>query len=110
MEDTRLINEKSPNPVGYWGGKPKDPKCVEWKTFQPWQKTEEENWKGSSRREVKDFFARLVVVVVDLVGRPRFFVEAIVSLAIGRVVYLVIGEAVSTETDVAVGFSGLSLW
>ena len=27
-EDTRSIDEKPPNPVGYWGGKPKDPWSV----------------------------------------------------------------------------------
>ena len=43
-----------------------------------------------------------MVVVVDLAGRSHFFVGAAVGLAIGR--------AVSIETDVAVGFSGLSLW
>ena len=51
-----------------------------------------------------------MVVVVDLAGRPRFFVGATVGLVIGGAVGLAIGGAVSTGTDVAVGFSGLSLW
>ena len=48
-------------------------------------------------------------MVVVLVGRPRFFVEAAVGLAIGGAVGLAIGEAVLMGTDIAVGFSGLSL-
>ena len=44
-----------------------------------------------------------------LVGRPRFFVGAAVSLAIGGAVGLAIGGAVLTGTDVAIGFSRLSL-
>ena len=37
---------------------------------------------------------------------PGFFVGAIVGLTVG----LATGGAVSTGADVAVGFSGLSLW
>ena len=69
---------------------------------------EEENRKRSSKREVQDFFARLVVVV--LACRPRFFVGAAMGLAISEAMGLAIGGAVSMGTDVAVGFSGLSLW
>ena len=49
-------------------------------------------------------------MVVDLAGRPRFFVGVAVGLVIGGAVGLAISGAVSTGTDVAVGFFGLSLW
>ena len=48
-------------------------------------------------------------MVVDLVGRPRFFVRAAVGLDIGRAVGLAISRAISIGTDVAVGIFGLSL-
>ena len=49
--------------------------------------------------------------MVDPTGRPRFFVGAVVGLAIGlgRADGLAIGGAVLTGLDVAVGFSGLFL-
>ena len=47
--------------------------------------------------------------MVDLAGRPHFFVGAAVGLGIGGAVGLAVGEAVSTRTDVVVGFSGLFL-
>ena len=61
------------------------------------------------------------MVMVDPIGRPRFFAVdpagrprfgAVVGLAIGLggADGLVIGGTVSTGVDVAVGFSGLSLW
>ena len=54
------------------------------------------------------------LVVVEPTGRPRFrFVGAVgvaVGLAIGGAVSVAIGGAVLTGTDVAVGFSELSLW
>ena len=68
----------------------------------------EKNRKRLSRREILDFFASLVVVV--LIGRPCFFVGAAVSFAINRAVGLAIDGAVSTGTDIAISFSGLSLW
>ena len=69
--------------------------------------SKEKNQKRSSRKEVYDFFARLVVViVVDLAGLLRYFVRAIVDLTIG----LANGGAVLTEKEVAVGFSKLFLW
>ena len=59
------------------------------------------------------------MVVVDPTGRPRFFVKAAVDPA-GRLCFLAvgldgadglaIGGAVLMGVDVAVGFSGLSLW
>ena len=66
----------------------------------------------------------MLVVVVDSTSRPRFFVGvtvdlagrlcfgAIVGFAIGpdRVDGLAIGGAILMGSDVAVGFSGLSLW
>ena len=66
----------------------------------------------------------MVVVVVDPTGWPHFFVEAvmdpagwprfraIVGLAVGlgEADGLAIGGAVLTGREVAVGFSGLSLW
>ena len=50
-----------------------------------------------------------MIVVVDLAGQPYFFVGAIMGLSISRAVGLAIGGVVSTGTDVAVGFSRLSL-
>ena len=47
---------------------------------------------------------------MNLAGWPRFFVGAAVGLGIGRAVGLAIGKAVLIGTDVAVGFSELSLW
>ena len=44
-----------------------------------------------------------------LAGQPRFFVEAAVGLAIGKIVDLAIGGIVSTGTDIAVGFFELFL-
>ena len=51
-----------------------------------------------------------MIVVVDLAGRPRFFIGAAMGLGIGGVVGLAVGGAVLTGTDVAVGFFELSLW
>ena len=48
--------------------------------------------------------------MVDLAGQPRFFVGVAVGLGIGGAVGLAVDRAVSTGTNVAVGFSGLSLW
>ena len=66
------------------------------------------------------------MLVVDLADWPRFFVRAamgsagwpcfrfigisIMGVDLGGVDSLAIGEAVSTGVDVAIGFSGLSLW
>ena len=49
---------------------------------------------------------------MGLAGRPHFFDGAVVGLAVGLVGAdgLAIGRAVLTGADVAVGFSGLSLW
>ena len=70
----------------------------------------------------------LVVVVIDLANRPRFFVGAamdlpgwpyfrfiemfVVELAVslGKADDLAISRAVLMGADVVVGFSGLSLW
>ena len=49
-------------------------------------------------------------MVVDLADRLHFFVRVAMSLDIGGVVDLAIGEAVSIGTDVTVNFSELSLW
>ena len=63
-------------------------------------------------------------MVVDLIGWPRFFVGAVVdpagrprfggvvglAICLGGADGLIIGRAVSTGSDVANGFSGLSLW
>ena len=60
------------------------------------------NRKRLSKREVLDFLACLVVlVVVDLVDQPHLFVEAAVGLAIGR--------AVLTERNITFNFFILSL-
>ena len=50
-----------------------------------------------------------MVVIVDLVGQPHFFVEAAISFAIGGIMGLAIDRAVSTEMDVTISFFGLSL-
>ena len=47
--------------------------------------------------------------MVDLAGRSRFFVGAVIGLCIGGAMGLAVGRAISTGMDVAVGFSGLSL-
>ena len=60
--------------------------------------------------EPTDWLRFFVRAGVGPAGRPRFFVGAIMGLAINRAVGLAIGGAVSTGADVAVGFSGLSLW
>ena len=46
---------------------------------------------------------------MDLIDQPYFFIGAIVGFAIGRTMGLAIGGTVLTETDVAIGFSELSL-
>ena len=62
----------------------------------------EKNRKESSKREVEDFFACLVVVVViNLVGQARFFIGAAIDLAISG--------AISTGREIVIGFSGLFL-
>ena len=70
--------------------------------------------KKSSRRKVLNFFACLLVVM-DLTSWPRFFVGAVIGpiswpLFVGTFVGLAIGRAILTGREVAVGFSGLSLW
>ena len=58
----------------------------------------------------------LFTMVVDLVGRPHFFVRAPVGLIswprffVGAAIGLAIGGAILTGREVVVGFSGLSLW
>ena len=56
---------------------------------------------------------------MDPIGRPRFFVMAAVdptgrprflAIGLGGMNRFAIGRAVSTESDVAVGFSELFLW
>ena len=54
-------------------------------------------------------------MVVNPTGRPRFrFIRmsVVVDMAVGLggVKSLAIGGAVSTEADITIGFSGLSLW
>ena len=51
-----------------------------------------------------------MVVVVDLTDWPRFYIRAAIGLGIDKVVGLAIGGTISTGTDIAVGFFGLSLW
>ena len=46
-----------------------------------------------------------VGTAVDPAGRPRFL-----AVGLGGADGLAIGGAISTGSDVAVGFSGLSLW
>ena len=48
-------------------------------------------------------------MVIDLASRPRFFVGDIMSLGINRAVDLAISKAILIRTNVAIGFSGLSL-
>ena len=49
------------------------------------------------------------MVVVDLASLLRFFIGAAMGLVIGRAVGLAIGGVVLMRTDIAIGFSGLSL-
>ena len=53
-----------------------------------------------------------VGAAVGLAGWPCFFVGAVVGLVVGLsgADGLAIGEALSTEADVAVSFSGLFFW
>ena len=46
-----------------------------------------------------------MIIVVILTGKPRFFIKAVVDLAIG----LAIGGDVSIGINIAVGFSKLFL-
>ena len=46
------------------------------------------------------------MVVVDLTGRPRFFIETVVALIVG----LVIDKVILTGVDIAVDFFRLFLW
>ena len=49
------------------------------------------------------------MMVVVLASQPHFFVGAAMGLTIGEVMGLAIDKTVLTGTDVAVGFSRLSL-
>ena len=49
-------------------------------------------------------------MVVDPIGRPCFGAVVGLTIGLGGADGLAIGGAVSTGSDVAVGFSGLSLW
>ena len=62
-----------------------------------WKKTRKE----LNRRKVYNFFAYLVMVLIDLVGQSHFYV----GIAIG----LVNGRAVLMEEEVAICFLGLFL-
>ena len=54
--------------------------------------------------------------MVDPIGRPRFFAvdpagrPRFLAVGLGGADSLAIGGAVSTESDITFGFSGLSLW
>ena len=48
--------------------------------------------------------------MVDLISQSCFFVRVAIGLGIGEMVDLTIGGAISIGTDIAVSFSGLSLW
>ena len=50
-----------------------------------------------------------MIVVINLIGRPRFFVRAAVGQGIGKAIGLAIDGAVLTEMEVVVGFFELSL-
>ena len=47
--------------------------------------------------------------MVDLAGRPYFFVSAAVGLSISEVMDLAIGGDILIGTNVTISFSGLSL-
>ena len=51
-----------------------------------------------------------MVMMIDLTSQSRFFVGAVVGLAIDRTVGLAIGRAVLIKTNVTIGFFGLFLW
>ena len=96
-----MIGVKLFNPVENWDKKPKD--LWVWLVKNLWTQweIEEENRKRSSKREVLDFFAYVVIVMIDLAGQPRFFVRIAICLVIDR--------AVSIEKKVAINFFGLFL-
>ena len=48
--------------------------------------------------------------MIDLTNQPHFFIRAIISLNIGRVVGLGISKAILIGTDNAISFSRLFLW
>ena len=48
--------------------------------------------------------------MVDLAGQSRFFVGVAMGLAIGETMNLAISKAVLLGKNVAISFSGLSLW
>ena len=48
--------------------------------------------------------------MVDLASQPHFFIRAVVNLDISRIIGLAIGRAISTGSDITIGFSKLSLW
>ena len=48
-------------------------------------------------------------MMVDLADLSRFFVKTAVSLNIGGIIGLAIGEAISLKTDIAASFSRLFL-
>ena len=50
-----------------------------------------------------------MVVVMDLASQPQLFVRAIMGLGIDEMVGLAIGGAILTGTNIAIGFSELSL-
>ena len=79
------------------------------KNFLIKREIKEENRKESSNKKVKNFFAYLVMVVVDLVDQPYFFDRAAMSLGIGEIVDLVIGGAILTRTNITIGFFRLFL-
>ena len=70
----------------------------------------EENRKRLSKREVLDFFACLLIMVVNLAGQSHFFVRIAISLAFGGTMGLIIDEIVSMEINITVGFFELFLW
>ena len=47
--------------------------------------------------------------MINLAGRPHFFVRAAMGLGIEKAVNLAIGKAILTETDITISFSELFL-
>ena len=59
---------------------------------------------------VVDPISRPRFIAVDPAGRPRFGAVVGLAVGLGGADGLAIGGAVLTGANVAIGFSGLSLW
>ena len=52
----------------------------------------------------------MIIVVIDLASQSHFFIGAAMGLDISKTMGLTIDGAVSTKTDITIGFFELFLW